>query len=77
VVRSSLEPLADAFRDSLDHVGVVKALLDADVLPRVIAGTSAGGLIAALTCTRSDEELKLLLSPKLADNMYVPIAYLN
>ena len=40
-------------------------------MPRVIAGTSAGGLIAALVCTRSDEELRLLLNPKLADNMYV------
>lgn len=40
-------------------------------MPRVIAGTSAGGLIAALMCTRSDEELRLLLNAKLADNMYV------
>ncbi|KAF8592347.1 patatin-domain-containing protein [Ramaria rubella] len=51
------------------HFGVVRALLDANLMPRVIAGTSAGGLIAALICTRSDEELKLLLSPKLADNI--------
>jgi predicted acylesterase/phospholipase RssA len=54
-----------------DHVGVVRALLDANLVPRVIAGTSAGGLIAALMCTRSDEELRLLLDPRLADNMYV------
>ncbi|KAG6333768.1 hypothetical protein ID866_5316 [Astraeus odoratus] len=30
------------------HFGVVKAFLDGGLLPRVIAGTSAGGLIAAL-----------------------------
>ncbi|KAJ6539378.1 patatin-like phospholipase domain-containing protein [Mycena capillaripes] len=48
------------------HVGVVKALLDAALLPRVITGTSAGGLIAALCCTRKDAELKLLLVPELA-----------
>ncbi|KDQ64534.1 hypothetical protein JAAARDRAFT_28179 [Jaapia argillacea MUCL 33604] len=48
------------------HVGVVKAFLDADLLPRVITGTSAGGLIAALACTRTDAELKHLLVPELA-----------
>ncbi|KAL4081889.1 acyl transferase/acyl hydrolase/lysophospholipase [Scleroderma yunnanense] len=48
------------------HFGVVKAFLDAGLLPRVIAGTSAGGLIAALLCTRTDAELKALLVPELA-----------
>jgi hypothetical protein len=48
------------------HVGVVKAFLDAGLLPRVIAGTSAGGLVAALVCTRKDDELKALLVPELA-----------
>lgn len=52
-----------------DHFGVVKAFLDAGLLPRVITGTSAGGLIAALTCTRTDEELKTLLVPELADKI--------
>ena len=50
----------------IDHFGVVKAFLDAGLLPRVITGTSAGGLIAALVCTRTDEELKILLVPELA-----------
>ena len=54
---------------SLDHCGVVKAFLDAGLLPRVITGTSAGGLIAALTCTRTDEELKVLLDPELANKI--------
>lgn len=49
-----------------DHFGVVKAFLDADLLPRVISGTSAGGLVAALVCTRTEEELKQLLVPELA-----------
>ncbi|KIM67964.1 hypothetical protein SCLCIDRAFT_107258 [Scleroderma citrinum Foug A] len=48
------------------HFGVVKAFLDAGLLPRVIAGTSAGGLVAALVCTRTDAELKALLVPELA-----------
>jgi predicted acylesterase/phospholipase RssA len=51
------------------HCGVVKAFLDAGLLPRVITGTSAGGLVAALTCTRTDEELKVLLVPELANRI--------
>ncbi|KAG8956859.1 hypothetical protein FRC04_000337 [Tulasnella sp. 424] len=51
------------------HFGVVRAFLDAKMLPRVIAGTSAGGLIAALVCTHTDEELETLLVPKLADHI--------
>lgn len=51
------------------HCGVVKAFLDAGLLPRVITGTSAGGLIAALACTRTDEELKILLAPELANRI--------
>ena len=49
--------------------GVVKAFLEADLLPRVITGTSAGGLVAALVCTRTDSELKELLKPELADKI--------
>ncbi|CAD6885531.1 unnamed protein product [Tilletia controversa] len=51
------------------HVGVVRALLDARLLPTIVSGTSAGGLIAALACTRTDEELKELLVPALADRI--------
>lgn len=48
------------------HFGVVKALLDANLLPRVITGTSGGALVAALLCTRTNFELKELLVPELA-----------
>jgi len=47
----------------------VKAFLDAGLLPRVIAGTSAGGLVAALVCTRTEEELNALLVPELAHKL--------
>lgn len=47
----------------------MKAFLDAGLLPRVIAGTSAGGLVAALVCTRTDAELKTLLVPELAQKL--------
>lgn len=48
---------------------MIRAFLDANLLPRVIAGTSAGGLIAALVCTRTDSELRELLVPELANRL--------
>ncbi|TIB68460.1 patatin-domain-containing protein [Wallemia mellicola] len=51
------------------HFGVLKAFLDAKLLPRVITGTSAGGLVAALCATRNDQELSQLLRPELADKI--------
>ncbi|RPD67155.1 patatin-domain-containing protein [Lentinus tigrinus ALCF2SS1-7] len=51
------------------HFGVVKAFLDEGLLPRVVSGTSAGGLVAALICTRTDDELKELLVPELANRI--------
>lgn len=48
------------------HFGVVKALLDNDVLPEIITGTSGGALVAGLVATRTDDELKQLLVPALA-----------
>lgn len=48
------------------HFGVVKALLDASLLPNVITGTSGGGIVAALCCTHSDDELHEILVPELA-----------
>ncbi len=51
------------------HFGLAKALLDADLLPEVITGTSGGALVAALLCTRTDEELAKLLVPALANRI--------
>jgi predicted acylesterase/phospholipase RssA len=48
------------------HFGVAKALLENDVLPEIITGTSGGALVAALVATRTDDELKKLLVPALA-----------
>ena len=49
-----------------DHFGVVKGFLDAGLMPRVISGTSAGGVVAAMVCTRTEAELKRMLTPELA-----------
>jgi len=40
------------------HVGVVKALMDNGLFPRVISGSSAGSIVCAMTGTRTDEECK-------------------
>ncbi|CAJ2506971.1 Uu.00g081570.m01.CDS01 [Anthostomella pinea] len=48
------------------HFGLVKALLEADLVPDVITGTSGGALVAALVATRTNEELKHTLVPALA-----------
>lgn len=41
----------------LFHVGVVKALWERALLPRVLSGSSAGSLVAAMVGTRTDAEL--------------------
>ncbi|KAL1612995.1 hypothetical protein SLS60_001226 [Paraconiothyrium brasiliense] len=51
------------------HFGVAKALLDAGLMPEVITGTSGGALVAALLGTRTDNELKKLLVPALANRI--------
>lgn len=39
------------------HLGVVKALLEMEVLPQIISGSSVGAIFAALICSRTDAEL--------------------
>jgi NTE family protein len=46
------------------HMGVVKALSEQDLLPRVISGASAGGLVAAVLGTHTNEELHQFFDPK-------------
>lgn len=38
------------------HVGVVKALMENNLMPRVIGGSSAGGILCSMLGTRTDEE---------------------
>lgn len=49
------------------HAGVLKALFDEGLLPRIISGSSAGSMLAATACTHTDEELRYRLS---ADNLH-------
>jgi TAG lipase / lysophosphatidylethanolamine acyltransferase len=41
----------------LFHLGVVKALNESKLLPRIISGSSVGALIASLVCIHTEEEL--------------------
>jgi uncharacterized membrane protein len=48
----------------LYHFGHVLGLMETDSLPNIISGTSAGSVIGAIICTRTDEELKRDLTPE-------------
>lgn len=45
----------------MNHIGVLKALFEAKLLPRIISGASAGSIVCAVLCTRTDEELPEVL----------------
>ncbi|KAF6256280.1 acyl transferase/acyl hydrolase/lysophospholipase [Scenedesmus sp. NREL 46B-D3] len=40
------------------HIGVVKALFEHTMLPRVVAGSSVGSIVAGMIATRTDDELR-------------------
>ena len=44
------------------HLGVVKALLDLDLLPHILSGASTGAMVAAGVCTRTDDELQQMFA---------------
>jgi predicted acylesterase/phospholipase RssA len=39
------------------HLGVIKSLREEGILPRIISGTSAGAVVGAFVCTRTEAEL--------------------
>lgn len=39
------------------HAGVMEAMYEADLLPRIISGASAGSIVAAVFCTRTPDEI--------------------
>ncbi|KAM5350640.1 hypothetical protein ACJ41O_007145 [Fusarium nematophilum] len=45
----------------MSHIGVLKALFEANLLPRIISGASAGSIVCAAMCTRTDEEIPQLI----------------
>ncbi|KAI4225834.1 MAG: hypothetical protein L6R36_003631 [Xanthoria steineri] len=47
----------------MNHIGVLKVLWEARLLPRIISGASAGSIVSAVLCSRTDEEI-----PDVLDN---------
>ncbi|KAF9354973.1 hypothetical protein BGX26_007134 [Mortierella sp. AD094] len=45
----------------LMHIGVIKTLYENNLLPRIISGSSCGSIIAAILCTRTDDEIPSML----------------
>ncbi|KKK22130.1 hypothetical protein P175DRAFT_0469683 [Aspergillus ochraceoroseus IBT 24754] len=46
----------------MNHIGVLKALWMSKLLPRIISGASAGSIVCAVFCTRTEDELPALLA---------------
>lgn len=44
------------------HCGVLRSLFQAKLLPRIISGASAGSIVCAVMCTRTDEEMPEIMS---------------
>ncbi|OAA36834.1 Acyl transferase/acyl hydrolase/lysophospholipase [Metarhizium rileyi] len=45
----------------MTHIGVLKALFEQQLLPRIISGASAGSIVCAVMCTKTDEEIPELI----------------
>jgi TAG lipase/steryl ester hydrolase/phospholipase A2/LPA acyltransferase len=45
----------------MSHIGVLKTLYEEKLLPRIISGASAGSIVCAVLCTRTDEEIPALI----------------
>ncbi|KAI8875943.1 hypothetical protein K501DRAFT_201562 [Backusella circina FSU 941] len=46
----------------LHHFGIIKALINARLLPRIISGASCGSIMSAILCSRNEEERKKLMN---------------
>ncbi|KAL2755659.1 hypothetical protein ACRALDRAFT_1082194 [Sodiomyces alcalophilus JCM 7366] len=45
----------------MSHIGVLKALFEVNLLPRIISGSSAGSIVCSVMCARTDEEIPHLI----------------
>ncbi|KAI1448905.1 patatin-domain-containing protein [Annulohypoxylon stygium] len=45
----------------MTHIGVLKAMFEARLLPRIISGASAGSIVCSVVCSRTDDEIPRLL----------------
>ncbi|KAJ6256873.1 Lipase [Drechslerella dactyloides] len=49
--------LSGGATSGMTHIGVLKSLWEADLLPRIISGASAGAIVASVLCVRTDNEI--------------------
>jgi len=45
----------------MNHIGVIKSLFEANLLPRIISGASAGSIVSSVLCTKMDDEIPAVL----------------
>jgi TAG lipase/steryl ester hydrolase/phospholipase A2/LPA acyltransferase len=45
----------------MNHIGVVKSLWDQRLLPRIISGASAGSIVCAVLCSKTDAEIPAVM----------------
>lgn len=45
----------------MNHVGVLKALWEAKLVPRIVSGASAGSIVASVFCVHTDDEMPAVL----------------
>ncbi|KAI8958054.1 patatin-domain-containing protein [Daldinia sp. FL1419] len=45
----------------MTHIGVLKAMFETKLLPRIISGASAGSIVCSIVCSRKDDEIPQLL----------------
>lgn len=43
------------------HIGVLKAMFEANLLPRIVSGASAGSIVCSVLCCRTDDEIPEVL----------------
>ena len=48
------------------HFGVIRALVEAKCLPRIISGASGGAMVGGWLCVRSDQEVLDLFTPEMS-----------
>jgi TAG lipase/steryl ester hydrolase/phospholipase A2/LPA acyltransferase len=46
------------------HVGVIRALAEADLLPTILSGSSGGAIVGSIVATHSEKELAQLMRPE-------------
>ena len=58
----------------LYHFGIIKALIEQNILPKIISGASAGAVVGSYIAARSDEEiLKDLNDPRVLSHKFGPL----